>query len=37
MGLTLFIVLYYVFGSLMRRKIVKHNGWNYLLLHIKVG
>ena len=25
------------FGPLMSSKVVKHNAWNYLLLHIKVG
>jgi len=28
---------FYAFGPLMRSKFVKHNAWNYLLLHIKVG
>jgi len=30
-------MLYYAFGPLMRNKFVKHNAWNYLLFHIKVG
>jgi len=30
-------MLYYAFGPLMSSKFVKHNAWNYLLLHIKVG
>jgi len=30
-------MLYYAFGPLMSSKLVKHNAWNYLLLHIKVG
>ena len=30
-------MLYYAFGPLMSSKFVKHNTWNYLLLHIKVG
>jgi len=34
---SLFIVLYYAFGSLMRSKFIKHNAWSYLLLRIKVG
>jgi len=27
----------YAFGLLMSNKFVKHNAWNYLLLHIKEG
>ena len=27
----------HAFGLLMSNKFVKHNAWNYLLLHIKVG
>jgi len=27
----------HAFGPLMSRKFVKHNAWNYLLLHVKVG
>ena len=30
-------MLYYAFDPLMRSKFVKHNAWNYLLLHIEVG
>jgi len=30
-------MLYYAFAPLMSSKFVKHNTWNYLLLHIKVG
>jgi len=30
-------MLYYAFGPLMSNIFVKHNAWNYLLLHIKVG
>jgi len=30
-------MLYYAFAPLMSSKFVKHNAWNYLLLHIKVG
>ena len=29
-------MLYYAFDLLMRSKFVKHNAWNYLLLHIEV-
>jgi len=28
-------MVYYAFGLLMISKIVQHNEWNYLLLHIK--
>jgi len=34
---SLFTMLHYAFGPLMRNKFVKHNAWNYLFLHIKVG
>ena len=30
-------MLYYAFSLLMSNKFVKHNAWNYLLLHVKVG
>ena len=30
-------MLYYAFGPLMSSQFVKHNAWNYLLLHINVG
>jgi len=32
---SLFTTLYYAFGPLMSSKFVKHNAWNYLLLHMK--
>ena len=34
---SLFIVLYHAFRPSIRSKFVKHNAWNDLLLHIKVG
>ena len=33
---SLFIVLYYAFGPAIGSKFIKHNAWNYLLLHIKM-
>ena len=30
-------MLYYAFGPSIGSKFLKHNAWNYLLLHIKVG